>query len=173
MTVTIWIKTQPDINGIYRVAIEFGEDQSVFLGPADAMVYVSEILRAVACAEYDAAVLAQMTKVIPKKKNLAAETAAMVIVDLRKDRSPLKWSTPLALVPGVSNRNAKAFLTVELNGKPIGQWDADDAREHATGVVEAVHAADLDGDFYRLLRGTMDLDDRTARAAVGDLAKHR
>lgn len=167
---TIWIKTQPDIEGTYRVVLETGEDASIFLDEHAAMAYASEILRAVASAEYDAAVLAQMSRIAQKGE--VDEMSAMVVTDLRQERPPLQWSTPLALVPGVSHRTRKAFLTVELNGLAVGQWDLKDAREHAAFVVEAVHAADLDNAFYRLMR-KMDVDDPTARSAVGNLAKHR
>ena len=39
---------------------------------------------------------------------------------------------PMTLVPGMT-KNGKAFLTLHVNGQPVGQWSPDDARGHARG----------------------------------------
>lgn len=170
MTTDIWIKTQPTIDGkTYAVTIEAGEDNSFGLDPTSAMEYAMQLLKAVQYADYDAAVIAQLNSRVGDH----GKAAVGAVQDLRADRPDAPPVGPLSFVPGVSHRTGKGFLTIHLNGKPVGQWDLGPARLHALSVLEAVISADLDAAYHRYLTGTIGLEDGTARAAVDGLATFR
>lgn len=169
MSDCIWIRTDPGIDGVYRVELEFDEDNSYGLTEASALVYAMEILRAVAYAEYDAAVLAQMQKVTDGNTELGVQ----ILADLREDRPETSSVTPLRLIPGVSAFTGEAFLRIEVAGKSVGQWSSDDARGHAAGVLESVIVAELDSAYLRMLRSLVGLAEGPARGAVADLANYR
>lgn len=168
---TVWIKTEPTIDGsTYVVTIEASEDRSVILTPDRALRYASTILNHVARAEYDAAVARQLGNLIEDRKMLG-----QMVTDLRQDRPPISddATTPLSFEGGVSAFTGKAFLHIAIDGKKIGQWDIPDAKAHALAVLEAVSAADLDSGYYRVLRSMVGLDENTARRVIGDLGKWR
>lgn len=176
MSTEVWIKTAPDLDGVYRPVLEFDEDTSHPLDQKSAMEYAYEVLRAVAIAEYEAAIYAQLSQVMQPHLGDSEElkqTIAAVLDDLRKDRAPATWSTPLQLRPGVSAFSGEAFLHVEIKGKLVGQWSMADARDHALGVVESVHIAELDSGYWRALRSLINIEDDRARNVVQDLVNHR
>jgi hypothetical protein len=139
-------------------------DSTVRLG------YALAVLDAAHRADYDAAVLRQM-----RALSLAGDAAAaLVVTDLRPARPPQRATgTPLSLAPGVSQRTGDGFLTVHLDGEPIGQWSVPAAREHALAILDTVVVAPLDASYHQLMTGTLDLDDGRARGIVEDVAKHR
>ncbi len=122
-------------------------------------------------AAYDAAVLEQLHT----KLGIAADDAARLVMDMRADRpaQDLSATKPLKLVPGVSAFTRAPFLRIEMNGKAVGQWSVEDARQHALGVLEAVVVADLDANYYRALIGQVHLDEGRSRQVVADIANHR
>lgn len=167
----VWIKTEPSLDGsTYVVTIEASEDRAVTLTPDRALRHASEVLSTVARAEYDAAVFAQMSAL----GNLEPEAVGQLILDLRRDRPNLdpEATQPLRLEPGV-NASGKPFLALYLDDRQVGQWGPADARRHALGVIEAVHAADLDSGYYRALTGLVGLEEPRARNVIDDLIKHR
>lgn len=166
---SVWIRTAPDIDGTYRPVLEIDDDTSYPLTAKSAVVYANEILHAAAIADYEAAVLAQMTKV----SNVEATIAAQVIGELRADRPDTKPLTPLRLIPGVSAFTGEAFLTVEIKGRVVGQWTPAAAREHARFALEAVHVANLDSAYLRWLRSGPNIEEHRARVIVEDLANFR
>lgn len=163
----IWVSTDPTPDGVYRATLTWGEDHALVLDQEAAATHAREVLAAVAAAEYDAAVVSQLTALTDQ------DSALHMVRELRKDRAAGSTSTGLELVPGVSAFTGQAYLKIVLDGKPIGQWDPDDARQHAMYVMEAVQAAELDSAYLRLLRGVIGLDEQTGRAAVAGLRKHR
>lgn len=169
MTQTVWIKTEPSVDGkTYVVSVAFSDDRSIVLTPDSSLRYASAVLAAAQRAEYDAAVFKQMRKLVD------VEHAAQLIIDLRRDR-PLLDSSPLApmrLEPGV-NSEAKPFLAVFIDDQQVGQWDVPDAREHALGVLEAVTAAELDAGYFRALVGIINLDEARARHVIEDVGLYR
>lgn len=163
---TVWVRTDPTPDGVYRPTLEFGGDVAHVLDEHSAAVHALEVIGAVAEAEHDAAIVAQLTKLTGDR-----DAAGLIVAGLRADRPPVTWSTPIQLTPGVSAFSGQPFLVVSVNGKQIGQWSVADARGHATYVLAAVRAAQLDSAYLRSLR-SIGLDDPTARAAVGDLANY-
>jgi hypothetical protein len=164
----IWVRTDPTPDGVYRVTMTWGDDRALVLDREAAAAHAGEVLAAVAEAEYDAAVVRQLTTLTGDQEN-----ALMVVRGLRKDRASAAPTTGLGLVPGVSAFTRRAYLKILMDGKPIGQWDPADARQHATFVLEAVRVAELDSAYLRMLRGVVGLDDQTARGTVGGLGQYR
>lgn len=165
----VWIRTDPDPDGTYRPTLEIDDDTALILTRETAATYASEILRAVAIGEHEAAIYAQLIKVSDGDQ----AHVGMVIADLREDRPALDTDTPLRLIPGISAINGRAFYGVEIRGQLVGQWTAEDARKHALTVLEAVHVAELDSAYWRFLRTHVATSDETARTIVGDLANWR
>jgi len=168
---TVWIRTTPDLDGIYLVVLEIDDDTSHPLDADTAMAYARAVLCAVARAEHDAAVVSQMRK-IGEGGREGLQAAAELVGSIRGDRPPISWPTPLELAPVVSTATGAPFLTVSIKVTAVGQWTMEDARGHALGVLEAVEAADLDAAYLRALRG-LEIDEQRARAIVADLANHR
>lgn len=168
----VWIISEPTVDGsAYVVTLAADDDTAITLDRERATIYAFGVLDAAHRAAYDAAVFAQLTR----KLGLDDETAGLTIVDLRKDRPPLPPETtaPIVLDPGVSNRDQKPFLALSVNGKRVGQWTVEDARQHALAVLETVVVADLDAGYYRALVGQIGIDSDTAQQVVQDIGNHR
>lgn len=166
---SFWIRTEPTIDGsAFVVTLSISEDYAVTLTPARANAYAGTLLAAAADAEYDAAILAQMTG----KLALTDETAGQLIVDLRKERTS-RIAAGLTFVPGVSQRERHPFIRIEKDGEGLGQLEVPAARRHALHVLEAVPVADLDAAYLKILRGMVGLDEPRAREVVQDIINHR
>lgn len=164
-----WIHTEPTPDGTgYMVTLSVDEDRSISLERPTAMEYAYTVLKVVACAEYDAAVLKQMTKRVNR------ESAAQLVVDLRKDRPEPDFTVmaPLSLAEGVTSAG-KAFVIVKKDGEPVGQWDLKQAREHALGIIESLVVAELDEAYLRCLKGVVGVETGIAQAMVNDLQEFR
>lgn len=168
---SVWIKTGPTLDGkSFMVEVEIDKDTSIVLDRTNCLEYGYAILSAVAHAEYDAAVMKQLTS----KLEIKPEDALQVVLDMRQDRAPINMAatSPLALVPGV-NKELKPFLTVKVHDEAVGQWTLKDAREHALAAIEAHIVADLDTSYLKELKGLIGLEDHVARNVIEDLEKWR
>ncbi|MFR9675856.1 hypothetical protein [Streptomyces sp. TR02-1] len=168
--------SDPDpVTGDYRATIAWGRDHSRILDKDAALAYASTIFDAAQRAEYDAAVVRQLTTL----PDIDVDAAVGVLRDVWEDRPDLDSTAiaPMLLQPGLNKREMRPGIVVHLDDgdKPrtLGTWTVQQAREHATQVMETVWAVDLDSAYLRFLRGTMDLDAGTARAMISDLANHR
>lgn len=167
----IWIKNEADEHGTYHVYLELGEDDVIPLGVDDAYGWAREVLSAVAAAEYDAAVLHQTLAL-----GLENEAIAEVVTQLRADRAehvPVSAIPGLALVPGVSAATRVGFLRLERHGKPMGQWELEDARQHVLAVIEAFEVSILDSSYLRMLERVIGIERDRALQVVADLHQHR
>lgn len=167
----IWIKSEPDDQGVYHLYLELNADDVVPLGPDEAYGWAREVLSAVAAAEYDAAVIRQLTDGL----GLPLDSAVLMVRSMRDDRAehiPVSMIPGLALIPGVSASSGNAFLRLDRHGKPVGQWEMDDARQHALGVIEALEITTYDGAYLRAL-ARIGIDRTTALQVIGDLAQYR
>jgi len=166
----VWIKTEPSVDGsTYMVTVEIDNDRAIALTPDSAPRYAMTILEAIARAEYDAAVYQQLHTLVPDQL-----AVAQIIRDLRKDRPDIDTSAtkPLEIEPGV-NSKGKPFLDVLIDGKKVGHWTMQAAREHVLAALEVTAVADLDAGYYRALIGLVGLDEARARNVVDDLQHHR
>jgi hypothetical protein len=160
-------EVQPD--GSYAVTIAFTPDNAVTLTDDQALHYAMTILELSHRSEYDAAIIKQLGKM-----NVNEAGAAEFISDyVRPHRAVLKTGTHLELIPGVSQRTKKGFLVIMLNGKEAGQWDVDDARSHAIGVIDTICIARLDAVYHYALAEHLKLDDAKARHFVWDIGNNR
>jgi hypothetical protein len=167
----------------YRVRVDFDDTNWVHLDREEALSYAHAVLMAASCAEYDAAIVAQMRKVLgTMSTEQMNELLALLVTDFRKRRPPIRrpmegvtrWghgkkvrNSPtdvMELVPGVSAFTGKAFLTVMIKGEAVGQWTVEDAREHATIMLETVSVAELDTAYLATLLDTVLDPDELPRA---------
>jgi hypothetical protein len=166
----IWIRTTPTPDGnAYVVVLEFDTDTARTLTPDEAMAYARTLLRAIAYAEYDAAVYKQMRKLEVDHSGIGG-----LIADIRRDRPPIdpEPTAPLVFAPGV-NLLGKPFVTLHRDGEPIGQWNVRPARRHALGVMQAVAMADMDTLYLRTLTAAVGVDEGLTRQAVSDVGSWR
>jgi len=169
---SIWVKADVDLAGNYRLVVEYNADTAETFDQPRATAYATEVFTAAAYAEYDAAVMAQMTK----KLGLPMEAVAEVIRGLRADRPPLNQAALglLRMEPGIAARNMKPFLKCSLTCHPMEwQWDPADANQHAGYVVQCYPVANLDSAYRRYLVGVIGIDQNRAMHAVEDLANWR
>lgn len=167
----VWIKNEPDEQGTYHVYLELGPDDVIPLDVTTAYQWAREVLSAVAQAEYDAAVIKQIEAL-----GMPPKAVAEVVGTLREDRAdhvPVSAIPGLQLVPGVSQRSRMGFLRLDRRGEPIGQWELDDARQHALAVIEAFEVSILDSAYLRALEHNIGIERGRALNVVGDLINHR
>lgn len=166
---SIWVQSDLLPDGTYVAAIHYDDDRSRVLDRDAALRYVATVHDAATRAEHDAAVVAQMTKL-----GLPRATAAQALYDLRNDRPPLDDAAiaPLRLKPCVSAQHGVGYMEVLVGARLMGQWDPDDARDHAANVLTVLAAVDLDAAYRRYLMATVGVDAARAQAVVGDLASH-
>lgn len=168
----VWIKTEPTLDGSgYVVTLDASDDVSVTLTPDQAFKHAQGILAAAHRAAYDAAVMRQMTR----GWEFPFQHAGELVMAMRDDRPPLDPAdtAPLFLEPGVTPTDLRPFLLVHINGEKVGQWDVEQAQQHARWVLSMAGVADLDSGYYRMLRTQADVEEHQARSAVGDLANYR
>lgn len=166
---SVWVISDVAPDGTYVVGIQAGADTARMLNRDEAITYATTVMAAAARAEHDAAVIAQLGTL-----GIGIQDAAELVADLRADRPPLDpaATAPFGFEPIVAAKREPAIL-LSLNGERVGQWTTSDAKGHAAHVLEVVAGVDLDAAYRRLLVGVVGLDDRTARAVVGDLGRHR
>lgn len=166
---TVWALCEVQPDGSYQPTIAFTDDIAVTLTPDTAVEYALAVLEAVQAADYDAAILAQV-----RTLGLDDEAAfTWLAEDVRPGWPPRRETgTPLQLVPGISHRDRRGFLTVRIGGVPAGQWELADARAHALAVLECAIAAGYDTAYHRALTKLLH-DDGRARAVVAEIERYR
>jgi hypothetical protein len=167
----VWVQSDVTPSGTYILAVHFDHDHTRPLDHDAAYAYATTVLAACARAEYDAAVIAQMTR----KVGTGLRAATELVGEMRADRPPLDdaATAPLRLEPGVSGSSRRPFLALHLAGKQIGRWDVADGRQHALHVLEGIEGVDLDAAYRRCLMAQVGLREKDALAVVGDLANYR
>lgn len=166
----LWVSSEVSASGAYVVGLNVGADRAWTLDEDGAVRYARAALRVAHSADHDAAVI----RLLVKLGGQFEEAAKLVGYHLRPDRPPFDHDAtkPLRFEPGV-NPKGRPFVKVILDGRLIGQLTPAEAIDHAVGVLEVVATVDLDAALYRLLVGQIHLDEDTARAIVGDLARYR
>lgn len=166
----IWVISDVAPDGTYVTTVQASDDVAVVLDRDRALAYAVALYTAVGYAEYDAAVLAQLTTL-----GVGDRMAAECVADLRDDRAPVDdaATAPLRFVPLVTAAKREPALFVEVGGKRIAQWTTADGRQHAGHVLDICAGVDLDAAYFRFLRGPVGLDDDRARAVVESLGEHR
>lgn len=168
---SVWITSAPDEAGHYHVAIETDADTSFPMDVTNAYAWAREVLSAVAAAEYDAAVVKQMRI----KLDVPQEAIGLIVSEIRADRAaevPLSMVPGLGMTPGVSAFTGKGFLALSVRGKRVGQWELEDARQHALALLLAIEVAVLDGAYLRALEN-IGLERNQALNVIDDLINFR
>lgn len=174
----VWIFTEPTIDDSgYMVTINAGKDKATTLDPDAALRYAQHLLWVCSRAEYDSLVAKQLYEAIkgnPMEGEPPERSAIYMVNELRKDRPDLDDSVtfPLTFSAGV-NRRWEPFIKVDVEGQEQGQWDLPAARRHALGVLEAVHVADLDAGYKRLLTGVIGIEPGRAANMIDHLSELR
>lgn len=165
--VLLEVEAVPNALGAYVCAISLGGKRVLTLNREQAAAYVTEVTWAVTCAEYDAAVRAQLTAA-----KMDRTTTAMVVHNIRGNRRPILASAtaPLELNPIVSSRTHQPIMQARLGGKRW-QWDMDTTRQHARHVLEVSLGADMDAQYFRFLRDC-NLEEDIARHYVTGLREY-
>jgi hypothetical protein len=166
----IWVSSEMTGDGEYAVTVTFSPDQVVSLPTDKALDYARAVIELAQRAEYDAAILAQLTD----KGGLPVRTAAEYIADsIRPFREPISTGTQLSLLPGVSSGTMRPFLGIELDGNLIGEWTVADALDHGYAVLDTISVTGLDNGYYRSLVERLGVDESRARAIVTSIADFR
>ena len=163
----LWVRSSVSAEGTYVATVEAGPDVAFALDPDAAVRYARHAMSAVARAEYDAAVLAQLLGT-----GLDLADVWEVVRGLRSDRPPLSTEWPVTFEPIVSARTNEPVITMLVNGKPDCQLGTGALTGHAVDVLEISHGVDLDAAYRRHLVAIIGLDDATARATVAGLGDH-
>lgn len=164
----IWVISDVAPDGTYVTTVHATEDVAFTLTRTEAITYAAQVMDASARAEFDAAVVAQLRVV-----GMDMPLIASVVNDLRAERPPIQFSTPLSVDPFVTAAKSEAQLYVLVNGKRYAQWTPADAAQHVAQVLEVAAGVDLDAAYRRYLVGPIGMDDEKARTLVGSLANHR
>lgn len=171
----LWVRSEVMPNGTYGVALNVGADRAWSLDRDRAVAYAVACFARATEAEHDAAVFGMLTSVNGIDEELAALLIARDLrpgrADEHDDTKPLKYNVVL-------NRNRitgeiMPMLHMHLDGVgKAGELTPADLRDHAGGVLNVLHAADLDAGLHKVLIGKAGLDDDTARAMIGTLGEH-
>ena len=163
------VSADPLPDGTYTAVLSVNGDRSRAMDPDDIRAYARTSYAVAAAAEYEQAVYAQaIATEMPIKAALA------LVAVLRSERPPFDHdaTAPVRFVPGL-NGLGEAFIIVELDGKPVGQFAATDLRHHAAGVALVESVVALDTAFRRVLVTHFGLPDRVARQTVDALGGYR
>jgi hypothetical protein len=161
--------------GTYVCALRLGDDVLCVLDPERALAYAATATRALAYAEYDAAIMRQLDAA-----KVPIDMVAHVVRAMRDDRAPIgaAATAPLRYSPIVSSRTRNGMVNVRVSGRehqgrPLGwQWEAADVRQHVRHVMEVSAGVDLDAAYRTHLVGVVGLDEQRARFMVDELGNY-
>lgn len=163
------VASEANAVGVYTCVLSLGEERLRVLNREAALAYATEVTWAITCAEYDAAVLAQLMAV----KDMDMGAVRYVVQGIRRDRRPVLSAAthPLTFEAIVSHRDKVARVNVK-HGEAWWTWDLDAARKHVQQVLEVSAGGDMDAVYLRYLKSAVGLDDQWARGMVGLLREH-
>jgi hypothetical protein len=155
------------LDGVYVPTVALDDRHLLTLDRERALPYVAAWADAIARAEFDAAVYAQLTGI-----GIDVQTAVAVVVnDLRPDRPPLDdaATAPLRLEPILSGRTKRGQVAGYLGDEHVVQLDAPAVYNHIGKVLPVVMTCDLDGAYRRYAIGQLGQPAWRAEAMVDDL----
>jgi hypothetical protein len=173
---SVWIRTQPSEDGsTYVVTLEATQDIAVVLTPTKAYQHAAGLMAVVARAEYFCAVMRQMTERLGLDESDASQTILALQADMPLIEPGL--TEPLSFVGVIGKTRSTGqfvpYLNVSIGDEELGTWDLESARSHALAVLEIVEGANLDAAYYRIMRGSVGVEEGHARQAVYDLSNFR
>lgn len=163
---SIEVATEPDLDGTYRTTVHYTNDISYGMDAEGAVDYALAWIAACAAADTDAAIAGQLAA-----RGLDGENVALMVVAMRERRDLPPTIGPVTVTPLV-NKDHIPFLRCEVE-QLQWQWSTTEATQHALHVLETAAIAPLDDHYRAVLGKTIDLDEPTAAAVVGDLRNYR
>lgn len=164
-----WVESELMPDGSYAVGIHYTPDKSTALGAPMARAYVRDVSKAVACAQYGAAVLKQLTTI-----GIDDNNALPTVGEIMGERwAGVELPGGARIIPLISQRDRKPYVRIDIGGDPLTQWSPADATDHALHVLMVAATVPLDTAYFEFLRATLNLPEEKARGLVGDLAAHR
>lgn len=163
------VRSDLTFEGVYVPTVCLDDRHLVTLDRARALRYVASWADAIARAEFDAAVLAQLTGIGVDERN-----AVLTIVDdLRPDRPPLddEATAPLRLEPILSVRTKRGQVAMYVGEEKVHQLDAPAVYDHIAKVLPVVMTCDLDAAYRRYAMAQLNQPAWRAEAMVGDLGE--
>lgn len=154
-------------DGTYIPVVLLNDRVLVTLDGGRALPYAAAWADAIARAEFDAAVFAQLTGI-----GLDEDTArATVAYDLRPRRLPLDEDAtlPLRLEPILSNRTKRGRVTAYIGEEEIIQLGAPAVYDHIAKVLPVAATCPLDQDYRQFAITVLEQPEWRADAMVGDL----
>lgn len=170
----VWVTTQPTIEGgDFALEVHYHQDHVFALSRAEGIEYAMAWIEAISRADYQAAIMAQMTQVVGDE-----DDAAQAVLDFRNQSGHGEIEAPgsgFTLTPGVAKDD---------DNQPVGfvecialhdawTWRGDAVRDHASHVLEGVCVAPLDAAYLRTLVHSIDIDEGRARQVIEDLGNYR
>lgn len=165
----IWISSEPCDDGSYVATVSVDGDRIWALSPFKLRRYAAGALRAVAEAEYEAAIFVQLRDAGAPADSVFAAIAAFR--HLRPANAAAKESS-LRYEPGLTAAG-KPFLLVIVDDQAVGQLTPELLRRHAAFAYEAEAVGDLDATYRKILREVVELSEEEALEAVSDLSSFR
>jgi hypothetical protein len=157
-------------DGTYAATCSLGEDVAWTLPPGRAAAYSNAVDSLATAAEHDAAVYAAL-----RCKGLPQDLIAAVLLRCRSHRpSTDRWTAPLVITAGITLREPHGpFLIVRHPDRPDldWQWTPQQAREHASHVINVCAAAILDSTLSSVL-AELGVDAETIPAVVDHVGRH-
>lgn len=164
---SLTVMSDRTLDGVYVPTIALDDRLLLTLDRDRAPRYVAAWADAIARAEFDAAVFAQLTGIgIPEQTAIA-----VVVNDLRPDRPPLdaEATLPLRLEPILSARTKRGQVAAYIGAEHVAQLDAPAVYDHIAKVLPVVMTCDLDAAYRRFAIACLDQPVWRAEAMVDDL----
>ncbi len=163
---TLAIVSDCTVDGVYVPTVVLDDRHLLTLDRQKALRYVAVWADAIARAEFDAAVYAQLTGI-----GIDEHAAIMVVEDLRPDRAPLDndGCAPLRLEPILSARTKRGQVAAFIGDENVVQLDAPAVYDHISKVLPVVFTCDLDAAYRRYAIGALNQPAWRAQAMVTDL----
>lgn len=168
-TPQLWVRSDrvqgPDGYG-YRVVLNYGDDWARPLEPEEAHEYAFSVIMAATAAEHDAAVWSLM-----RHAGVSDDAAAQLVMRVREGRPDFGLSGELTYQTGL-NAEGAPFVLLLHKGRPAGQLDTPDLREHGAAVLSCLAAVALDTRLATVLDVEVDIDGGTIATMVDALGQH-
>ncbi len=146
---SVWVKSEPDMEGTYHLYLEFGPDDVTGITEAEALAWTQHAMWVAACARHDANIYKMCLAT-----GLPVESATFMIRAVRERRLTRHQEPPavvqMHLESGVAT-GGRPFIEVHRKGERLGQWTLDDVRIHVAGMLEAIATLALDTELFHVL----------------------
>ncbi len=163
------VQSDRTFDGVYIPTVLVDDRIIVTLDRERAVRYAAAWADAIARAEFDAAVFAQLTGIgIPEQ-----DAVATVVYDLRPDRPPLdaEATAPVRLEPILSARTRRGQVAAYIGDEHVIQLDAPSVYVHVAKVLAVAATCDLDAAYARYAVSQLDQPEWRATAMVDDLGR--